>query len=449
MKIAFVHPDLGIGGAERLVIDAAVGLKNLGHEIVIYTSYRDENHCFDEARDGTLEVRVRGDTVIPANIAGRFSILCAMLRQVHLAITLLRDPDQYDAIFIDQLSVAIPLIKFYREQLRILFYCHFPDKLLSERQNSLKKLYRVPFDFIEGWTTGQADSIVVNSRFTASVFNQAFPSIKQNPQVIYPCVDIHQSFSKAAVITKRKIVLSINRFERKKNLGLALQAFAKLKSHECFNDAVLVIAGGHDTRVAENVSYHNLLVEQCTELNLSHKTLRPPFELPLRIEADVNVYFLLSIPSELKAGLLSTSSLLAYTPEREHFGIVPIEASLAELPVVAQNNGGPLETIDDAITGYLRPADPALWAEIFNKILFELSTVDRKEMGTQGRKKVLTQFSQETMAKNLDEEFEKMKKRPNAIISHGAMLLLAVFMITMWRLALRPLVLAAYERFGR
>ena len=52
-NIIFFHPDLGIGGAERLVIDAAVGLQNLGHKVVVYTSHCDPSHCFDEARDGT------------------------------------------------------------------------------------------------------------------------------------------------------------------------------------------------------------------------------------------------------------------------------------------------------------------------------------------------------------------------------------------------------------
>jgi alpha-1,3/alpha-1,6-mannosyltransferase len=51
--IVFLHPDLGIGGAERLVVDAAVGLQKRGHKIVIFTSHCDPGHCFDEARDGT------------------------------------------------------------------------------------------------------------------------------------------------------------------------------------------------------------------------------------------------------------------------------------------------------------------------------------------------------------------------------------------------------------
>lgn len=50
--IVFLHPDLGIGGAERLVVDAAVGLQKRGHKVVIFTSHCDPSHCFDEARDG-------------------------------------------------------------------------------------------------------------------------------------------------------------------------------------------------------------------------------------------------------------------------------------------------------------------------------------------------------------------------------------------------------------
>ena len=57
--MAFVHPDLGIGGAERLVVDAAVGLQTLGHKIVVYTSHHDPGHCFEETRNGLLKIKAR------------------------------------------------------------------------------------------------------------------------------------------------------------------------------------------------------------------------------------------------------------------------------------------------------------------------------------------------------------------------------------------------------
>ncbi|CCG82156.1 Alpha-1,3-mannosyltransferase alg2 [Taphrina deformans PYCC 5710] len=446
MKIAFLHPDLGIGGAERLVIDAAVGLQKLDHDVVIYTSFRDKKHCFDEARDGTLEVRVRGDTIFPPNIGGRFSILCAMLRQIHLAITLIRDTDHYDAIFIDQLSIAIPLLKFFLQATPILFYCHFPDKLLSQRTNIIKELYRVPFDLLEGWTTGQADTIVVNSQFTASIFKKAFPRIQIIPKVVYPCVDVQQSFSKANVRTDRQIVLSINRFERKKNIELALQSFSALKTHARFADIVLVLAGGYDERVSENVNYHSELQTGCSQHGLNHQTLKGPYNLPLRFENDVNVYFLLSIPAELKASLLACSTLLAYTPENEHFGIVPIEASLAGLPVLAQDNGGPLESVEDGITGFSRPPDAKQWTTVMAAMLFNATNEERNGLGQAGRKKVLDTFSQETMARSLEDEFQALSTRPKDAANIYAMAVLAIFVFSLWRWALRPLVILGWDK---
>ncbi len=50
MKVAFIHLDLGVGGAEQLVVNAAVSLLNMGHKVRIYTSHHDQNHCFGETK---------------------------------------------------------------------------------------------------------------------------------------------------------------------------------------------------------------------------------------------------------------------------------------------------------------------------------------------------------------------------------------------------------------
>ena len=42
-----------------------------------------------------------------------------------------------------------------------------------------------------------------------------------------------------------------------------------------------------------------------------------------------------------------------YTPDREHFGIVPIEAMQEKTPVIAVNSGGPKETVVHGKTGFL------------------------------------------------------------------------------------------------
>lgn len=88
--------------------------------------------------------------------------------------------------------------------------------------------------------------------------------------------------------------------------------------------------GGYDNRVSENLSYHLELAALCDSLQLKHVTCKT-FITALAIPSDTDVLFLLSIPAKLKSSLLQTSSVLLYTPENEHFGIVPLEAMLAEV----------------------------------------------------------------------------------------------------------------------
>lgn len=40
------------GGAERLVVDAAVELTALGHHVHIFTAHHDRKRCFEETVDG-------------------------------------------------------------------------------------------------------------------------------------------------------------------------------------------------------------------------------------------------------------------------------------------------------------------------------------------------------------------------------------------------------------
>ena len=154
-KIAFIHPDLGIGGAERLVVDAAVGLKQRGFKITIYTSHCDKSHAFEEVSNGDLYVKVYGD-FLPTNFLKKFQILFAIIRQFFLVMKLIltKEVKEYDYFIVDQLSFCIPFLSIFgRPDSRILFYCHFPDQLLAVKSSLLKRVYRLPFDKIEEWTT--------------------------------------------------------------------------------------------------------------------------------------------------------------------------------------------------------------------------------------------------------------------------------------------------------
>lgn len=116
-------------------------------------------------------------------------IVCAILRQFHLVASLLfsiflnyiplfglststpykdshdwsirRTTEPFDVFFVDQLSAGIPLLRWLGNT-RVVFYCHFPDLLLSPNKDKsapaglLRSLYRLPIDRLEESTTGQS-----------------------------------------------------------------------------------------------------------------------------------------------------------------------------------------------------------------------------------------------------------------------------------------------------
>ncbi|GFP94640.1 alpha-1 3/1 6-mannosyltransferase alg2 [Phtheirospermum japonicum] len=205
-----------LGGAERLIVDAAVELSSKGHNIHIFTSQHDKTRCFRRLSLGTFPVTVYG-AFLPRHIFYRLHAVCAYLRCIFVALCVLFLYPSFDIIIADQVSVVIPLMKM-RKLSKVIFYCHFTDVLLAQRTTFLRRIYRTPIDFLEEITTGMADLILVNSKFTASTFAKTFTRLNSRgvrPAVLYPAVNVDQFDEPNA--TKLSF-LSINRFERKKNI---------------------------------------------------------------------------------------------------------------------------------------------------------------------------------------------------------------------------------------
>ena len=338
------------GGAERLVVDAALALQQRGHTIDMYTSHHDPQHCFEETRDGTLNVIVFGDWM-PTHTFKRLAILWATSRSLYAAAMILAHWGRpapalkrrvhngvYDLLIVDQLSTSLPILHL-ADPARILFYCHFPDLHLAQRGSLIRRLYRAPFDWVEESTTGMSDVIAVNSNFTGSVFASTFTRIHESgviPVTLYPSINFSRYHDNRGyddrVLGEGKgagtsspssqgdelapgdvaiegidssvcLFVSINRFERKKSIGLAIDALqaSGLPVHsrggsstegvsssagascesssrsgsgsrtgagvpslpaaagaggQRFTSTKLIIAGGWDARVAENVEHH-------------------------------------------------------------------------------------------------------------------------------------------------------------------------------------------------
>lgn len=111
---------------------------------------------------------------------------------------------------------------------------------MTTRESVGKRLYRGIIDKIEVWTTGLADLIFVNSRYTESVFKQTFPSLANKKlEILYPSLntnyfdsqnDDDETINGVEVLSEiapqfEFIFLSLNRFEYKKNIQLAIKSF--------------------------------------------------------------------------------------------------------------------------------------------------------------------------------------------------------------------------------
>jgi len=403
LNVTFLHPDLGIGGAERLVVDAALAMKERGHNVSIITNHHSPTHCFEETRDGTLPVTVVGDW-IPRTLLGVCYALFSYVRMAYaaafLALCVNMGRMSVDVVFVDQVSVCVPLLKWLVfGECRVIFYCHFPDRLLvTGRENVLKRLYRAPLDWLEETTICAADVVLVNSKYTQAVFKETFKGATITPLVIYPSINT-KVFDNAIPVQleglvhpgtfhlTNKFLLSVNRFERKKNLSIAVHCLRLLSD----TSIKLVIAGGYDPLNRENKEYYNELKDLVIEQDLEDR-----------------VIFLKSPSEALKVTLLKRCICVLYTPSNEHFGIVPLEAMYCGKPVIAVDSGGPKETIVDGYNGYLCKPEYIY----FFDALVELLDADKAELfGQRGRQRFDELFSFETFKRKINHVLEAYYER--------------------------------------
>lgn len=560
-NVVFIHLDLGIGGAESLVLNLAKATLHPNHDgadgslrrrqrhqrkyqgensdhpssnrgyddvdddvdgdgggggggngvgsvsssspsfgsVSIYTTHCSPTHCYDEVRppDGPLSsyVRVRGSW-IPRDLHFGGTALCSAARMLYLAWRARRENPDADVFVIDVLPTGVPyLAEYCNVSAGVLFYCHFPDKLLTrdtvngetaadddkgEKKSMLnslsrlRRMYRWAMDATEEWSMSYSDLLVVNSNFTRGEVKRVFPSLFPSPdsdgtvdldrngervKVLYPSIEsslakqrkIRSGMNSTEVEVNNNApfgesligpIVSLNRFERKKNVALLLRAYdllierANNEGGTSMNDLPpLIIAGGYDPINAENVEHlaelRVLGDEILARYSLPRSTVCPPSKSGAPVDDILggitrgpSIAFLPSISNARRTQLLATASVWCYTPHREHFGIVPIEAMDAGVPVVAIRSGGPMETIVDGMTGYLIDYSPDEavglatprenptvrgFANAIHKLLS--NRCQSKVMGQRGRERVDKAFGIETFRKQWWELLHEAQNR--------------------------------------
>lgn len=199
--------------------------------------------------------------------------------------------------------------------------------------------------------------------------------------MIYPCVANDKLTQRSQQKEKQtpKTLISLNRYERKKNITLAVEAMAYLTRNEGLGKELrLVIAGGYDERLRENIEYFSELEELVKTNGLKD-----------------SVTLLRNVSDSERRNLLRTSLAVLYTPSNEHFGIVPLEAMALGVPVIATNTGGPTESIENGVTGYLCESTDKCFSDAIIRLLNDPALA--MKMGNAGTERVTDLFSRTVM----------------------------------------------------
>ncbi|GAC1441477.1 MAG: glycosyltransferase family 4 protein [Solirubrobacteraceae bacterium] len=112
------------------------------------------------------------------------------------------------------------------------------------------------------------------------------------------------------------------------------------------------------------------------------RTLLAESELAGRIELRAGW-----IPQREKVALLANALGVLYTPYDEDFGYVTLEAFLARKPVITcDDSGGPLDFVQDGISGLVCPPEPAAIAEAIDRLHGDRGAARR--MGAAGHERI-------------------------------------------------------------
>lgn len=269
------------------------------------------------------------------NRGGRFDLFQEMVVQPRLWEKCLRDHDLYFLYLAPTHMIRRkPSIWFAAEPIRMLYdlrhhharesdnvEVHVYPKLSYEtvQVNDLQVLLELIEEFDNSFEVeGLATNSLATSRYLEALYG------RKPDRVAYPGINPWPSITPLPEGARRAI--SVGRLWASKRVDLILRALSYLPSGE-----LLVVGDGPERLRLEDLTQH---------LGLNGR-----------------VHFTGVVSSAVREGLYAQSTCCIYTPLREPFGMVPLEAAAAGRAVLATEGGGFGEVLNDECALFV-PDDP-------------------------------------------------------------------------------------------
>ena len=219
---------------------------------------------------------------------------------------------------------------------------------------------------------------------------QELPPFKSIPmKVVYQASGLSESLalSVSPSTTQADYFLHVGVLEKRKNLGLLIQAFDKLTKMEGYESLRLVLVGQRGPR--ETLDDYDHLVELVNILGLTDKV-------------DFTGY----VSHEQLASYFQHALGYAFPSANEGFGLPVLEAFSFGLPVIISRQGALMEVAGDAALILEKNDVESLFQSM--KLLVDDPDL-RKELGEKGRIR-LQKFSAEKFSLSLEQAFTEILK---------------------------------------
>ncbi|MGI0141131.1 MAG: glycosyltransferase [Candidatus Micrarchaeales archaeon] len=369
------HPYLNLkGGAERVILEIAKH-----YDAKIYCIDYDKKETFSDFNDVDIEIikkKIPFSSILPYR-AGQGLKAGYVFYNTKIK-------EDYDVVN----PHTSPSEWIRHKNPRALWYCHTPirevyDLYSFRMQNRSTKEKLLYFTFANSYKImskgiiDRIEGIATNSQNTKSRISKYFG---RDATIINPAIN-PKEFKNSG---DEKYFLYISRFYLNKRQEYVIDAFKRFIRKTKLTNYKLILAGSLSND-KEHIAYFEML-----------KRISPK-----------NVIFKLHTSDAEARKLYSNCTAVLFAAINEDFGIAPLEAMASEKVLIAVNEGGPRETVEDGKTGFLVNS-PEDMSEKMKWI------VEHKELaskiGKAARKRVAEKYSWDAFFRKFDKMAQKVSK---------------------------------------
>lgn len=348
LMLTWEYPPRVVGGISRVVYDLSHRLIKDGHEVTVVT-YRDGEVPYFEDDKGVKVYRVDNFMINPNNfIDWIMQMNFAMISKVSQIIG---EEGKFDIIHAHDWLVAYAA-KTLKESfgMPIVSTIHATE---AGRNSGIHDEVQRYINDTEWMLTYESTEVIVNSNYMKSelqrLFGLPFEKINVVPNGVntgaFTGVERDYEFRRRYAMDNEKIILFMGRLVYEKGIQYLISAMPKILSR--YHDAKLVIAG--------KGGMLDELRQQVKALGIENK-----------------VYFAGYLNGKDVQKMYKAADISVFPSTYEPFGIVALEAMLAENPVVVSDIGGLNEIVQHRENGMKSYAgNPNSIADSILELLFD------------------------------------------------------------------------------